>query len=177
MADEKALTPVHQSLAELRAIAKRAKSRHDPELRRATPEEIALAESQRKPHHCVAHSSRTGLPCRGTRVMGATVCPKHGGNLKRVKAKAQARLTEALMPVLNSLIKVATEGENENARVKASTDLLDRAEIGALVKAKVRASKKEKADTSGKVVVNIGFMSNGTTPKVIEAKVVKSDEE
>jgi len=43
---------------------------------------------------CTGHSSRTGEPCKLWPVKGATVCHKHGGRAKQVKAKAEERLAE-----------------------------------------------------------------------------------
>src|SRR4051812_12344788 len=83
---------VHQSLAELRAIAKAAKSRHDPQLRRATADEIALAETQRQPNHCTGYSTRTGLPCSQKRALGGQTCLRHGANLPTVRAARERRL-------------------------------------------------------------------------------------
>jgi hypothetical protein len=157
---------VYESLAELRQVAREAESRDDPRLRRATDQEIALATTQHKEWMCSGHSSRTGLPCRKGRVLGMTVCRRHGGALKRVKAKAEKRLRAALMPVLESMIDVAVSGENENARVKAAGDLMDRFGLGEVVQAKVRSSKGN--DGASRVNVVIGFL-NHTTPVQSEA--------
>src|SRR5688572_4984227 len=81
---------VHDSLTELRQLAKTAKSLKEWLAigRRATADEVDLAETQRKPFHCSGTSLRTGLPCTKPRVIGMTVCRKHGGATKHAIAKA-----------------------------------------------------------------------------------------
>ena len=37
---------------------------------------------------CVAHTSRTGLPCKRHAIRGGTVCPSHGGRAPQVARKA-----------------------------------------------------------------------------------------
>jgi hypothetical protein len=148
---------VHQSLQALRLIARQAKSKDDPGLRKATPDELALAEVLRKPNDCVAHSTRTGLPCTRARIVGTSVCPTHGGQAKRVRQALRRRLAEAAPHLIESMILTAQQRENLSAGVKAGSDLLDRAGIGALVQAKVRASRQQQA-TGTQVVVNIGFL-------------------
>src|SRR5215204_463049 len=118
---------VHQSLAELRSIAKAAKSRNDPRLRWATDVEIALAVSLQKPWMCSGHSSRTGLPCTKARIAGATVCLKHGASIKHVRAAATRRLQAMVMPMLERQRTLAMQSDNPTVAQKATTDLLDRA--------------------------------------------------
>jgi hypothetical protein len=145
---------VADSLAALRQIARHAKDRHDPALRWATAEEIALAESQRRPHHCAGSSARTGLPCRRPRVLGTSVCPKHGGSSGHVKRAAARRLRAMVDPVLERLYTLSMQDGHRPSAVNAARDLLDRAGIGELVTSKVRGSQPGGA----KVVVNIGFL-------------------
>lgn len=47
------------------------------------------------PRRCSAHSSRTRLPCKRWAVVGADVCPTHGGRIPRVKLAAAARVAAA----------------------------------------------------------------------------------
>jgi hypothetical protein len=149
---------VHESLAELRALSKAVRSHHEWQAsgRRATPEEIALSEQLRQPQHCVAHSSRTGLACEKTRIQGGTTCSRHGGQLPRVKRRAERRLAAAVMPVIDSMVTIATSSTNHAAAVKAGSDLLDRAGIGELVEAKVRSSQRESGGS--RIEVRIGFL-------------------
>ena len=148
---------VHDSLAELRRIAKAAKSKDDPALRRASKDELALAETLKLAWHCTGHNSRTGLPCRRAKLAGLQVCRRHGGALKHVQLAMRRRLAEVSPKILESQITRALDPDDNAIGFKASQDLMDRAGIGALVQAKVRASKKQ--DQSGaQVVVNIGFL-------------------
>lgn len=170
---------VHASLAELRAIAKQATSHTDPSLRRATDDEIALAQLQRKPGHCVASSRRTGLPCTLHAIKGGTVCIKHGGKSGHVRRKAERRLAALALPTLAKLHDYAMDGDRQvrQAAVKAATDLLDRAEIGTPIQAKVakdRAAAEQATQQPGSsgVTVNIGFLQAGTDPDTITVKAL-----
>ena len=44
---------------------------------------------------CIATSSQSGERCRKRPVVGATVCPTHGGSAPQVRAKAAVRVLEA----------------------------------------------------------------------------------
>src|SRR5688572_24562850 len=109
MANETALTPAdfpeetHQSLRELRAIAKTAKSREDPRLRKATDDERRLALSLRKEWHCRGFSQRTSLPCTKAKAKTLDFCIKHSAQLPRMKALATQRLAALNEPALNTL--------------------------------------------------------------------------
>jgi hypothetical protein len=151
---------VVESLASLRHAALVATSRHDPVLRRATPEEIALAESQRKPNHCIAYSSRTGLPCTCARLLGSTTCYRHGASTKAARAAARARIDRAVMPAIGRMIALSKQNLHLPTAQKAAADLLDRAGMGDLVQAKVHHATK---GGSGNVTVNIGFLSVSQT--------------
>lgn len=152
----------HDSLAELRQIAKRARSRDDPALRWATEDEIALATSLRKDWHCSSHSSRTGLPCTKARVLGAMVCTRHGASAGHVKAAANQRLREMVSPVLARLRTLALQSQHLPTAYNAARDLADRAGIGELAEAKAKALGRDKADRG--IVVNIGFLGTPEAP-------------
>jgi len=143
-------------LAELRAIAKAAKSKDDPRLRKATPDEVALAETLKKPSDCKGHSSRTGLPCTNAAMKGTVTCRVHGSSTQATRQAIKLRLSEVAPQLLESQIVRAAKIDDAIG-FKAAQDLMDRAGIGALVQAKVRASKKQ--DSAGaSVTVNIGFL-------------------
>ncbi len=169
---------VHESLAQLRAIATAATSHTDPRLRRATDDELALAQLLRKPGHCVGSSRRTGLPCTVHAIKGGTVCIKHGGKSGHVRRKAERRLAALALPTLAKLHDYAMDGDKQvrNAAVKAATDLLDRAEIGTPIQAKVAkdraaAEQTKQTSTSG-VTVNIGFLQSSAEPTTLTVKAV-----
>lgn len=173
---------VHESLQQLRAIAKAATSRHDPTLRKATPDELALAELLHAPHLCTGHSSRTGLPCNLDPMKGGMVCSRHGGRSSHVKRKAERRLAALALPTLAKLHDYAMDGDQKvrNAAVVAAKDLLDRAEIGTPIQAKVAkdkaaAEQTRNPGTSG-VTVNIGFLQSSTEPTTLTVKAVTIDQ-
>ena len=61
------------------------------------------------------------------------------------------------MPVLERLYQIGMQEDNPTAAMKAAADLLDRAEVGALVAAKVRTSKQDRHG-KGRMVIQIGFL-------------------
>ena len=156
---------VHASLAELRQIARDAKSRDDPRLRKATPEEVALAVTLRKAWACRGSSTRTGLPCTKAKVTGLAFCRKHSAALPRMKEKAAQRLAALSDPAVAMLEHAINQRDNLLVGVKAAADVLDRNGIGALVESKVRAAAKD----GERIIVNIGFLGglNGA-PTTIE---------
>lgn len=152
---------VHQSLAGLRELSKRVKSRQEWEAvgRWATPDEIALGASQRLPWHCAGSSTRHGLPCTKARVAGMTVCRKHGGNTQHVRRAATRRLETMVAPVLGRMKDLAMQDEHKPTAYNASRDILDRACIGAPIEAKVRQSADGGKPRSDKAQLHVGFMS------------------
>lgn len=79
------------------------------------------------------------------------------------------------MPVLNTMIQVATQTENLQAAVKAGADILTRASIiGAVDRAKIRSSRKGDG-SQGKIIVNIGFLQRQDgTPTTVEVATPKA---
>lgn len=163
---------VHQSLNQLRTIAKAAKTRFDPKLRLATWQEVALAELLRTERHCIGWSKRTGLPCQAAKVIGGDVCLRHGAAMHHVKAARERRLQAIAAPVLTEMYKIATlpvDKDTIHAKQRAAADLLDRAGVGAVVEAKVRQSYG--GTLSGGVNVTIGFLAPEVEPlEVIDVR-------
>jgi len=157
---------VHDSLAELRRIARAAKSRDDPRLRKATEDELALAVSLRKDWHCRGFSQRTSLPCTKARVTSLEYCRKHSGALPRMKALATRRLAALTAPALDALEHAITQRDNLLVSLKASQDALDRTGVGAEIESRIRAA--EKSRDGNRIVVNIGFLTGtGGEPTTI----------
>lgn len=179
MSDETALVrrpedfppEVHSSLAQLRTLSKSVKSLQEWRSvgRKATPDELALSELLRAPGTCNGHSSRTGLPCELFPKQGAAVCMKHGGNIQRVKDAAERRLLKASKIAVDQMIAFAKDNDSKvrSAAQKAAADILDRNGIGALVQAKVAASK---ADKSAGVTVTIGFIDPDGTQTAVKVE-------
>lgn len=78
---------------------------------------------------CTAHSSQTGNPCRNHAISGSNVCRSHGGAAPQVLERARRRLLEAVDPAAAELVRIAKQGENEGVRVRAITEILDRAGV------------------------------------------------
>lgn len=163
---EDAPPEVHASLTALRALSREVKSLAEWRARgrQATPEEVALATLLRKPNHCASLSVRTGLPCTKLAQRGTTVCRRHGGNLERIQLKAERRLALEVVPSLRRMAQIRDQSTHLNAAQKAAADLLDRANIGAAIQAKVAAAHKD-TGSSG-VTVNIGFLGDVPTVNV-----------
>lgn len=75
-------------------------------------------------------TNNEGQPCGNHPLQGGTVCRYHGGSAPQVRQKAMERILAAADPAAAELIRIAKEGEQESVRVRAITDLLDRAGVG-----------------------------------------------
>ena len=88
-----------------------------------------------EPTRCTARSSRTHQACRRYPIRGGTVCPTHGGSIKRVKKAARERLEEMVDPALTELRKLIETADSDSVKLSAIKDVLDRAGYVALKKA------------------------------------------
>jgi hypothetical protein len=162
---------VHESLVALRRLTRTVKSTEEWRAvgRRATEEEIALAETLRKPHHCTAHSQRTGLPCEQKRMRGQMVCNRHGGTAPAAVAAAKRRYLEQMDPTISRIIQLRDQSEHLPTALKAAEHLIERGPLGPL------RPHSHDVGKSG-VTVNIGFLTD--QPKIdlidVEAMEVES---
>jgi hypothetical protein len=77
---------------------------------------------------CHAHSSRTGAPCRRPAIQGGTVCTSHGGAIPNVRAAAERRIQQLILPALATIAQAIRSFDSEPAvAVAAARDVLDRA--------------------------------------------------
>jgi hypothetical protein len=169
---------LHESLAELRKLARSVKSLDEWRQvgRKATPEEIALAETFREPNSCIAYSSRTGLPCALYRMKGLTVCDKHGGLAPSSKAAAKRRLDEQADRFAARLIELAEQNDHLPTAVNATKEGLDRS-LGPL-----RSGSHEAKQG---VQINIGIFASATdvvegvssSAEVIDAEITRENED
>jgi hypothetical protein len=164
---EDAPQSVRESLAALHQVAQKAKNRFDPLLRKATKEELALAELLHVGNFCHAHSIRTGLPCRRKPVPGGAVCMKHGAQYKHVKAARDKRLEYMVGPAMAEMYKMAMAPKHTKVKREAAADILDRAGVGAVIEAKVRQSFRGVAATG--LTVQIGFLQTMKPQQIAEA--------
>lgn len=86
---------------------------------------------------CMATTS-SGEPCTRWSIMGATVCIKHGAQLPNVQKAAQERVTTARLQLMGAsgdafevLEELLRPGVPEGIRLKAATEILDRAGLKA----------------------------------------------
>lgn len=173
MTDSKSLTPYTDPLPtgeELETVRARIKDcrkravkvdwRDDP-LSRATPLEIAVAEADKGPDMCVAHSTRSGLPCGRRRNLGTTVCPVHGGSLKRVKKAARARLAGYLNRALANLEELAEQREHYPTAHAANKTIVDK-----IFPSLKREEGKREKDVNRGPNITVGVVLGGAAPTV-----------
>jgi hypothetical protein len=77
---------------------------------------------------CTAKSKRSGKPCNGQAIKGATVCRMHGGSAPQVKEAAMERLRALAHPAVDALQWLITQRDFPSAAYSASRDVLDRTE-------------------------------------------------
>lgn len=83
------------------------------------------------PEKCIGHL-KNGNRCKRSPIKGATVCRVHGGAAPQVRAKAQQRLMEGVLPLLAKLYQLATDEKVPPAvRLAAIKDFLDRAGLNS----------------------------------------------
>ena len=83
-----------------------------------------------EPVRCIAHSSRTGLPCKKWPMKGQNVCRNHGGAAPAARRRAQERIALASDQAAAQLFAFMNdETVPHNVRLAAAKDLLDRANI------------------------------------------------
>lgn len=81
---------------------------------------------------CTAHAKATGGPCNAPAILGGTVCRMHGGSAPQTQDAARRRLAEAADPAAQSLIREATLSEKASDRIRAASEILDRAGVGRI---------------------------------------------
>jgi hypothetical protein len=97
---------------------------------------LAMKKKRRKrvrveePVRCIAHSSRTGLPCKKWPMKGQNVCRNHGGAAPAARRRAAERIALASDKAAAQLIAFMNdESVPHNVRLAAAKDLLDRAQV------------------------------------------------
>jgi hypothetical protein len=159
------LERIRASIKWLRTEAVKTSWKTSPDRRRATPEELAVAEADKAAHpkvgsFCVAHSVRTGLPCTKFKNLGMTVCGRHGGSVKRVKKKARERLTGILMSAIDTMHEMSQQRDHLPTARAAAKDIVDR--LLPALRREEGASSRQQALTP---VVNIGVVLGGVDQK------------
>jgi hypothetical protein len=68
-----------------------------------------------------------GEPCKNSAIRGGTVCARHGGSAPQVRAKANQRLIEMVLPAMKELHKILNKPETADAdKLKAIQMVLNR---------------------------------------------------
>lgn len=92
---------------------------------------------------CTAHSKATGLRCKQRPIPGATVCHWHGGGAPQVQQAARERLFAMANPALAQLLRICRKGEDDDVRLRAARDILDRIGLAATAKTAVELTGKD----------------------------------
>jgi hypothetical protein len=128
-----------------------------------------LVNLEKRPDRkCTAHSAVTKQPCKRYAIKGGTVCHFHGGGSPAVRAAADARLRAMVDPMISRLYDLAMQTDNLKVASDCVRDALDRAGIGDLVQAKVRAADQRSANTGSGITVNIGFLGSAPTEPALQ---------
>lgn len=132
---------------------------------------------------------KDGARCNRWSIRGATVCIVHGGTLPNVKQHAAAAVETARMRLIDltddavSVLEDLTlEGTAPAIRLKAATEILDRAgikggmEIDVVVEHKIDASKSI-ADKLGEIVARTraAEIESSEPEEVVDAEIVEEE--
>lgn len=103
----------------------------EPSKRRAMEPTWKDGRSPDPSRMCTARRTN-GEPCRRIAVMGAVVCPAHGGSSGHVKAAARVRIERAADRVAKELLRMAVDDDVSDAvKLSAINSALDRAGLSS----------------------------------------------
>jgi hypothetical protein len=125
-----------------------------------------------EPGKCRAHTTGNygdKRPCRNWAIKGGTVCRYHGGAAPQVKAAAQKRLNELLMPAIERLGELADQNEHLPSALGAVNTILNH------TKGKPGENKNKGAKRGPTIIVGIGL--GGLPASAIKVEVQQPDEE
>lgn len=97
-----------------------------PSLELGTDLMDALQPTDGQKRQCTAKSKQSGVRCKRLPIPGGAVCVMHGGKIPNVRAKALQRLAAMVDPALDELIRLVRKGKQENVRMRAVENVLDR---------------------------------------------------
>jgi hypothetical protein len=78
-----------------------------------------------------------GTPCKAPVMRGSRVCRAHGGAAGHVREAARLRLAKLVEPAIGTVREMMLRGDSHTVRLKAATEVLDRAGIVAEQKVEV----------------------------------------
>lgn len=135
------------------------------------------------PVHCIAHSSRTGLPCKKWPMKGQNVCRMHGGAAGAARRRAAERIALASDKAAAQLFAFMNdESVPHNVRLAAAKDLLDRANVSGKTTVEIETPLWQEllsgivatVPTEGEAAMRP--FAEGREPLVIEAERVSDAE-
>lgn len=93
---------------------------------------------------------RPGEQCKRWSIRGATKCVKHGGNLDNVRQHAEAMVESARLRLIGAtdqavdwLLDLAANSTSDAVRLKATTEVMDRAGVRGGVEVDVQVDTKQ----------------------------------
>jgi hypothetical protein len=140
------------------------------------PEDFKPTPARPVPALRCSHVRDDGTRCKKFGVKGTgfdmpAMCLRHGGSLPPVKAKAEAivlsarmRLIEALPTALDTLIDLAENASAEAIKLKASTEILDRANVKGGYEITVEVNNG--ADPSLDILKKLQIMRERAQPQI-----------
>jgi hypothetical protein len=136
-----------------------------------------------EPVYCIAHSSRTGLPCKKWPMKGQNVCRMHGGAAGAARRRAAERIALASDKAAQHLFAFMNDtAVPHNVRLAAAKDLLDRANVSG--KTTVELEVKPWEELLAGIVADVPegtpmreFVDSESDPLVIEAQRVDMERE
>jgi hypothetical protein len=111
---------------------------------------------------CTARRTN-GEPCRAPVIRGARVCRAHGGLAGHVREAARLRLERLVEPSIGTVREIMLRGETHAVRLKAATEILDRAGIVA----------EQKVEVDNQVTITVSYEDVELARNVIEHKALE----
>ena len=111
-------------------------------------------------------------PCRRSPLKGTTICHKHGGSSRIVKARAEKRLRAMLEPAIVRLEALAHQDDHLPTALGATLQIMDRT---------LGKQAQQLVEKDARPVINIGIKVGGinppgVTPVTIDTEPISGDE-
>ena len=138
----------------------------------ALPKRPTSFSTPQEPGKCTAHTTGNHgekRPCRNWAIKGGRVCRYHGGAAPQVKAAAQKRLNELLMPAIERLGEIADQSEHLPSALGAVNTIINH------TKGKPGEAKGNKGKKGPTIIVGIGL--GGLPASAITVQVQEPEQE
>ena len=102
-----------------------------------------------------------GEPCKAPVMRGARVCKMHGGMAGHVRDAARLRLERLVDPAISTVRELMLRGETHTVRLKAATEVLDRAGIIA----------EQKLEVDNQVTVTVSYEDVALAQSIVDVPI------